>query len=566
MKDYLTKYNQWLAKVTDDKLLAELKAMTDSDKEEAFSGELSFGTAGLRGVMTAGTARMNIYTVYRATEGLARYMDAHGLKCCAITYDSRNNSRLFSEITAATLASHGIKVYITRECMPTPFLSYMVRELGCDTGVNVTASHNPAEYNGYKVYDRQGCQLLDDDANEVTSYIESVQLFQQPLPEFSDYENKLIEYTGEKLENNYIERVLQERLSTEPIDSLKVVYSPLNGAGYRIVPEVLRRVGLRNLEIVSEQATPNGDFPTCPYPNPELPKTLTLAKDLAAASGADIVIANDPDCDRLGVAVKNGAEFQQLSGNEVGVLLTDYILSRLYGDVKSTTATCATAKRNIPANPVLVKTIVTTIMVDAIAKDFGAEVKDVLTGFKYIGNVIANLEAKGQKERYLFGFEESCGYLKGSYVRDKDGVIAALLIAECAAYHKNSGISLLQRLNQLYEKYGYFFQNTVSYRFEGLEGERIKNQLLGSLRKSPIAKLGNSKVVDTCDFLTQTQMDLPKADVLRYRSSDGSQLIVRPSGTEPLIKCYITVKGNEKDLKKRYEAIRKQIEEIFNEK
>ena len=554
MKHYLEKYKLWCENVTDEKLLAELHAMTDSDKEEAFSGELSFGTAGLRGIMTAGSARMNIYTVYRATEGLARYMNAHGLKSSAITYDSRNNSRLFSEIAAATLASHGIKVYITRECMPTPFLSYMVRELGCDTGVNVTASHNPAEYNGYKVYDSQGCQLLDDDANEVTWFIESVKLFEKPLPSFKDFENKLIEYTNADLENKYIERVLQERLSSEPINSLKVVYSPLNGAGYRVVPETLRRAGLTNMLIVAEQATPNGDFPTCPYPNPELPKTLTLAKELATAKGADIVIANDPDCDRLGVAVRNGKEFQQLSGNEVGVLLTDYILS------KTAKSSCSSA------SPVLVKTIVTTIMVDAIAQDYGAEVRDVLTGFKYIGNVIASLEKQGQTERYLFGFEESCGYLKGSYVRDKDGVIASLLIAECAAYHKKNGLTLLDRLHQLYEKYGYFYQKTESYRFAGLEGERVKNQLLKALRKSPITKLGNSKVTETCDFLTQTEMDLPSSDVLRYRSEDGSQLIVRPSGTEPLIKCYITVKGDEKDLQQRYQAIKSQTEELFNGK
>ena len=552
MKEYLQQYKLWCEKVTDKKLLSELKAMTDSEIEEAFSGELSFGTAGLRGIMTAGTARMNVYTVYRATEGLAGYMTAHGMNSCAITYDSRNNSRLFSEITASTLASHGIKVYITRECMPTPYLSYMVRELHCDMGVNVTASHNPAQYNGYKVYDSLGCQLLDDDANEVTQFIEKVKLFEKPLPRYADYENKLIVYTHSDLENKYIERVLQERLTTEPLNNLKVVYSPLNGAGYRVVPATLGKAGLTNMHVVEQQAMPNGDFPTCPYPNPELPATLALAREIAVAQGADIVIANDPDCDRLGVAVRNGTEFQQLTGNEVGVLLTDYILTKLAKQGK------------LAANAVVVKTIVTTIMIDAIAKDYNAEVRDVLTGFKYIGNVIANLEQLGQKERYLFGFEESCGYLKGTYVRDKDGVIASLLIAECAAFHKKCGIGLLDRLRQLYDKYGYFLQNTVSYRFEGLEGERIKNQLLSHLRKSPITHLGTSKVVDTCDFLTQTTFALPKADVLRYRSADGSQLIVRPSGTEPLIKCYITVSGEEKDLQKRFAKIKEQMERLFN--
>ena len=557
MKDYLKQYKLWCEKVTDEQLLVELKSMTDSEIEEAFSGELSFGTAGLRGVMSAGSARMNVYTVYRATVGLARYMIAHGMSRCAITYDSRNNSRLFSEIAAATLASHNVKVYLTRECMPTPYLSYLVRQLHCDTGVNVTASHNPAEYNGYKVYDRDGCQLLDDDAKEVTRFIEGVQLFEQPLPKFADYENNLIEYTSAELESKYVERVLQERLTSEPIDNLKVVYSPLNGAGYRVVPEILKRAGLTDIEIVKQQSTPNGDFPTCPYPNPELPKTLTLARELAAKVGADIVIANDPDCDRLGVAVHNGKEFQQLSGNEVGVLLTDYILCRLYRGANAINTTRPQAK------PVLVKTIVTTIMVDAIASDFGAEVKDVLTGFKYIGNVIANLESQGQTDRYLFGFEESCGYLKGSYVRDKDGAIAALLIAECAAYHKRNNCSLTDRLRQLYDKYGYFYQNTVSYRFEGLVGEHTKNKLLADMRKQPLTKLGDSIVNDTCDFLTQTQMDLPKADVLRYRSENGSQLIVRPSGTEPLIKCYITVQGNEQDLHARYAAIKAQTDKLF---
>ena len=550
MRAYLEKYRQWCQNVTDEKILAELKAMTDSEIEESFSGELAFGTAGLRGIMSAGTARMNIYTVYRATEGLARYMDAHGMKSSAITYDSRNNSRLFSKIAAATLAGHGIKVYLTRECMPTPYLSYMVRQLHCDTGVNVTASHNPSQYNGYKVYDSQGCQLLDGDANEVTSYIESVQLFDKPLPKFTDC-GKLIEYTSAKLENAYIERVLHERLSDEPLDNLNAVYTPLNGAGYRVVPETLRRAGLTNVQTVEPQSTPNGDFPTCPYPNPEVPATLELATKIALKIDADIVIANDPDCDRLGVAVRKGEQFQQLSGNEVGVLLTDYVLTRLHEQGK------------LPAKPVLVKTIVTTIMVDAIGKDYGAVVRDVLTGFKYIGNVIAELEKQGQKDRYLFGFEESCGYLKGTYVRDKDGVIASLLIAECAAYHKKRGISLVERLKQLYDKYGYFYQKTVSYRFDGLEGERIKNKLLFNLRATPITKLGDCKVNETTDFLTQTATDLPKADVLRYRSLDGSQLIVRPSGTEPLIKCYITVKGNEKDLLIRYQAIKAQTDGLF---
>ena len=551
MSNYREKYQLWLSNVTDEKLLAELRAMDDKQIEEAFSKDLSFGTAGLRGTMTAGTDRMNIYTVYRATEGLARYMDSKGFTKCAITYDSRNNSKLFCKIASATLASHGITVYLTRECMPTPYLSYMVRQLGCDMGVNVTASHNPAAYNGYKVYDASGCQLLDDDANTVTEFIEGVQLFSQPLPDFNQYEGNLVQYTDSALEQSYINRVLQERLQHNSIDNLKVVYTPLCGAGYRVTPATLALAGLKDIHVVSEQAVPNGDFPTCSYPNPEMPAALEKAIALAINVNADIVIANDPDCDRLGVAVRNGDSFRQLSGNEVGIVLTDYVLNALSEQGK------------LPSNPTVVKTIVTTIMIDAIAKGYGAEVRDVLTGFKYIGNVIATLESQGHAESYVFGFEESCGYLKGGYVRDKDGVIAALLVAEAASHYKRKGLTLIDRLNQLSAKYGHFYQGTVSYRFEGVEGERIKNKLLGELRQKPFATLGTSAVNETCDFLTQTEYDLPKANVLRYRSEDGSQLIVRPSGTEPLIKCYITVSGEQNALADRFATIKAQTDKLF---
>ena len=549
MENYKEKYKLWCEKATDETIQAELAAMIEDEIAEAFSGELSFGTAGLRGIMSAGTARMNVYTVYRASEGLARYMNARGMTKCAITYDSRNNSRRFCEIAAATLASHGIKVYLTRECMPTPYLSYMVRELKCDTGVNVTASHNPAQYNGYKVYDSNGCQLLDDDANEVTACINGVKLFAEPLPEFAKYENNLVEYTDDALETRYVERVLQERLSRKPIDNVTVVYTPLNGAGYRVVPNTLRKAGLKELHVVEQQATPDGNFPTCPYPNPEKAETLTLAKQLANKTNADLIIANDPDCDRLGVAARDGETYRQLSGNEVGILLTDYVLSSLSKDGK------------LPNNPIMVKTIVTTIMVDAIARDYDVEVKDVLTGFKYIGNVIADLEQMGRENDYLFGFEESCGYLKGSYVRDKDGVVAALLIAECASVLQRQGLTLCQRLEQLYGQYGHYYQNTLSYRFDGLSGEKVKNQLLADMRVNPLTKLGASKVKATCDFLTQTEYDLPKADVLRFNSEDGAQLIVRPSGTEPLIKCYITVKDDADG--SRYAAIKQQTDNLF---
>lgn len=547
--DYRQQYNEWCAHVTDAKLARELRSMTEDQIREAFSGELSFGTAGLRGVMSAGTARMNVYTVFRATEGLARYMEANGMKSCAITYDSRNNSKEFCELAAATLAGHGIRVYLTPECMPTPFLSFMVRALKCDAGVNVTASHNPSEYNGYKVYDASGCQLLDEDAQKVTEYIDAVKLFEHPLPDFSEYEGGLVQYTDELLEEMYIDSVLQERLTYDPLENLNVVYTPLNGAGYRIVPKTLHRLGVGSLNVVKKQATPNGDFPTCPYPNPEKAEALALAKQLAEQVNADIVIANDPDSDRLGVVVRDGG-YRQLSGNEVGVLLIDCILNNI-------------DPRDLPKRPVIVKTVVSTPMVDAIAAKHNVEVHDVLTGFKYIGNVIDRLESSGHPERYVFGFEESCGYLKGTYVRDKDGVVAAMLICECASLLKAQGKTLIDRLNELYDEFGHYYLCTVSYRFDGLSGAETKQKLLDSLRKHPFERLGKSNVTQICDFLTQTQYDLPKSDVLRLRSADGSQLIVRPSGTEPLIKCYIAVNGDERDNKTRFEAIKAQIDEFF---
>ena len=549
--DYKEKYDLWLNNVKDKRLLTELKAMKDSQIKEAFAGDLSFGTAGLRGVMAVGTNRMNVYTVYKATEGLAQYMLAHGMTKCAITYDSRINSRQFSETAAATLARSGIKVVLTKECMPTPFLSFMVRELGCDTGINVTASHNPSEYNGYKVYDNKGCQLLDEAADELTSYIEKVDLFAQSLPKFSEFENTLVSYSDQALEDKYVKAVLSEGFDS--INGLSVVYTPLNGAGYRIVPKVLEKIGLQDMYVVAEQSKPDGNFTTCPYPNPEKSEALKLALNLAKEKNADIVIANDPDCDRLGVAAKSDDGYRQLSGNEVGVLLVDYILNGI------------AAENKIPNNPVIVKTIVTSHMTNAVAAEYGVEVRDVLTGFKYIGDVISQLEQKGKRRDFVFGFEESCGYLKGSYVRDKDGVVAAMLIAQCASYYKQRGISLVARLDQLYSQHGYYKESTLSYKFEGVAGEAVKNELLAKLRKKPFAKLGESKVVDTCDFLTQQEYDLPQADVLRYRSEDGSQLIVRPSGTEPLIKCYISVSGDKESSEVKFEAIKAQTDAMFKD-
>ncbi len=548
MNDYNQKYKLWQQKVTDEDVKQSLSAMTQEDIKNAFSSELSFGTGGLRGIMSAGTDRMNVYTVHRTTVGLAKYMQKHRFNSCAVTFDSRLNSERFSQITAATLAQYGITVYLTKECMPTPFLSFMVRYLHCDLGVNITASHNPSCYNGYKVYDSNGCQLTDNAANEVTSYIDKVDMFETPLPSFNGSDGK-INYIDGSVEQAYKQSVLQQTLGNA--DGLKIVYTPLNGAGHRIVPDVLKTLGVAELNIVPEQSYPDGNFETCPYPNPEKAEALTLAIKLAVEKHADIVIATDPDSDRLGVAVNNGGNVIQLTGNEVGVLLTDYILNK------------RKQQGTLPERPVVVKTIVTTKMVDSVVKEYGAEVIDVLTGFKYIGDVIDKLEQKGEQERFVFGFEESCGYLKGTYVRDKDGVVAAALVAECAAYYKRQGKTLTDRINELYAKYGNYLLETTSYRFDGADGAEVKRKLLDNLRSNPLSSVAGVKVASYCDYLTQTVYDLPKANVMRFSCADGSQLIVRPSGTEPLIKCYVTVVGDKQNNIKRIAEIKAQLADMF---
>ena len=551
MQDCFEKYNYWLQHAEDGEVLRSLRSMNEEDIRNAFSKDLQFGTGGLRGIMTAGTDRMNVYTVYRATEGLARYMLNNGMGSCAVTYDSRINSDVFSRLAAAALAYHGIKVYITKECMPTPYLSYITRYYGCDAGINVTASHNPSLYNGYKVYDKHGCQLTDAAAIAVTEQIEAVDMFERPLPVFEDYFGKEITYTDEQAEQEYINCVLAECLGNA--EGLNVAYTPLNGAGYRITPAVLSKLGA-NVEVVQEQSFPDGRFPTCSYPNPEKAEALTMVMALADDKGSDVVIANDPDSDRLGVAVrdlKENGKIVQLTGNEVGILLCDYVLAKL------------SERNQLPARPIVVKTIVTSIMVDAVCAKYGAEIVDVLTGFKYIGDVINKLEQAGEADRYVLGFEESCGYLKGTYVRDKDGVVAAALVAECAAHYKRLGKTLCDRMRELYGEFGNYFLRTTSYRFDGAAGAELKEKLLADLRVSPIEKLGASKVVKTCDFLTQKQYDLPRSDVLRYNAQDGSQLIIRPSGMEPLIKCYVTVSGTSEQINERCGEIERQLNAMF---
>ncbi len=541
------KYQLWMQRVTDPQLQRELAEMTNEQITNAFYKDLEFGTGGLRGEMGAGTGCLNIYTIIKATCGLASYMQSHNMTSAAITYDSRINSRLFSQTTARVLASNGITVHITEGCMPTPFLSFAIRQLGCDMGVNVTASHNPKQYNGYKVYDSTGCQILDEVANDVIARIATNDPFDQQIDTFEALAAKgLIRTIDKQLYAEYESTVLAEGLGDA--SGLLVAYTPLNGAGYEVVPSVLQKIGAQ-LCTVEAQSLPDGNFTTCPYPNPEKTEALKLVIELAERSNADIVVANDPDCDRLGVAVRKEHGFSALSGNEVGILLCDYILN-----LRKTANT-------LPQNSQIVTTIVSTPMVKAIAAEHGATVNEVLTGFKYIGNVINKLQAQGNENDFVFGFEESCGYLKGTYARDKDGVVASMLVCEMASHYKKQGITLYERLKQLYAKYGRYDQRLISYRFDGADGAARKQQLLNELRKHPFATLADSPVVKVIDLLEPS--DLPKADVLVLHSADGGKLVVRPSGTEPLIKCYLFANGEKQQNCLRLDKIQQQLDEFL---
>ena len=543
-----TKYNYWLNKVSDKALSDEMHAMTEEQIVNAFYKDLEFGTGGMRGTMGAGTNCLNIYTIARATQGLANYMKAHNLHSAAITYDTRINSRLFSRHAAAVLATNGITVHITDDCMPTPFLSYAIRTLHADAGINVTASHNPKEYNGYKVYDNTGCQVLDEVANEITAQIEAIDPFDVAPRGYDELVAEgLICPVTDELIASYQDTVIGESLGEA--DGITVVYTPLNGAGYATVPTVLKRVGVSDLHIVKEQALPNGNFTTCPYPNPEKIAALQLALQLAEQTHADVVVANDPDCDRLGVAVAKENGYDAITGNEVAILFADYILSTLR------------AQNRLTINPKIVTTIVSTPMVKAIAADYNAKVYEVLTGFKYIGDIINKLYKKGEESDFVFGFEESCGYLKGTYARDKDGVVASMLVCEMTAHYKKQGLSLYQRLQQLYAQYGNYEQRLLSYRFDGADGAVRKEQLLADIRKTPLAKLADSNVTSVVDLLHPS--DLPKADVIIFHSDDGSKLVIRPSGTEPLIKCYLMVHGTTADNKARLDKMQAQLDELL---
>ncbi|MCI8459509.1 MAG: phospho-sugar mutase [Clostridia bacterium] len=546
------KYSVWCEKVTDAALKEQLSAMKEDAKaiENAFYKELEFGTGGLRGELGAGTNCLNVLTIGKVTQGIAERMVKCGQKTVAVSCDSRINSDVFKEKVACVMAANGIKAYVTRELMPTPFLSFLTREVKADIGVMITASHNPAKYNGYKVYGSDGCQLTDEPAKEMIGYIEKVDPFAVQTDSFESYVKKgLIEYASDEITEKYLACVQSRSIGSA--EGLKVAYSPLNGTGYKLVPEILKRAGVAKIDIVPEQAEPDGNFTTCSYPNPEKPEALRLGLALAEKCDSDILIATDPDADRIGTAVKHNGGYRLMTGNEIGVLLTDYLLSQ------------RKANGTLPKDPVIVTTIVSTSLAEQVAKAYGVTFYNVLTGFKYIGGIIGMLEEKGEQDRFVLGFEESYGYLSGSYVRDKDAVVAAMLVAEMTAHHLRNGKTLVDRIEELYAAYGTYEHKLKSYEYPGAAGNAKMAQLLIDLRNDLPKKLGKSKIVKTVDYLTQTEYDLPKSNVLSFLAENGSKLIVRPSGTEPLIKLYITAASTPKENQKIFKNIFKQIDKIF---
>lgn len=535
--DMMENYKRWLGKVTEEDLLTELKAIEGKEEEinDRFYRDLEFGTGGLRGVIGAGTYRMNEHTVARATQGYSNYLNkAAKNPSVSIAYDSRNKSDIFAKTAASVFAANGILVNIYKELMPTPSLSYAVRALNCDGGIVVTASHNPAKYNGYKVYGADGCQITLEVADAILAEIEAVDVFDDV--KIMDFEAGLsegkIKYIEDDVITGFIDAVSERALNPKEIDkNVSIVYTPLNGTGRYCVTRCLKENGYTQITIPKEQEMPDGNFTTCPYPNPEIREALEVGLKKAKEVGSDLLLATDPDCDRVGVAVKEGDDYQLISGNQMGILLFDYI--------------CKTYKANgtMPENPVVVTTIVSTKMIDKIAADYGVEVRRVLTGFKFIGEQIGFLEADGEVDRYIFGFEESYGYLSGGHVRDKDGVNASLLICEMFAHYKAMGISLVQMLNQLYEKYGYFKEALQSITFEGASGAKKMADLMESLRTNAPKEVAGYKVIDVKDYKAGIG-NLPKSNVLEFNMEDDINVLVRPSGTEPKIKMYYLVKGS----------------------
>ncbi len=557
-------YNEWAGRELDDKDLTEELEQIKDDPDainDRFYRELEFGTGGIRGVLGAGTNRMNIYTVRKATQGMAKYLlDNFKNPSVAISRDSRNKSELFACEAARVFAANGIKAHIYKELMPTPCLSFAVRSLECSAGVMVTASHNPAKYNGYKAYGADGCQMTAEAADTVMANINSTDIFEGV--KLTDYDQAvkdgLISVIDDSVIEEYYKNVTAQSINPDAIGKagLKIVYTPLNGTGNKPVRRVLDIMGASDVTVVPEQEMPDGNFPTCPFPNPEISEALDLGLKLSRKIKADLLLATDPDSDRVGIAVpdENG-EYVLISGNEVGALLLEYICSQRL------------EKGTMPEAPIAVKTIVSSDIITKICAKYGVELINVLTGFKYIGEQIGFLEKKGEENRYVFGFEESYGYLAGTYVRDKDAVVAGMLICEMASYYKLKGISVLSALENIYNTYGVYLHSQKSFVCEGASGMELMAKTMKTLRENRPESIGGLKVTVFCDYLLSKRLDietgeisaiqLPKSDVLEYRLEEGASIILRPSGTEPKMKAYCTTTGKTK-------ALAKEMEEKIN--
>ena len=539
---YLDEYKRWLsANLIDFDLHAELASIENDDEaiKERFAVALKFGTAGLRGTLGAGTNRMNIWVVRQATQGVADWVKTQGgTQTVAISYDSRLKGWTFAKDAAAVLAANGIHVRLYDELMPVPALSFATRYYHCNAGIMITASHNPAKYNGFKAYGPDGCQMTDDAAAIVYDQIQKTDVLTgaKYITFAEGVEKGLIQFVGDDCKEALYQAIesRQVRPNLCKTAGLKLVYSPLNGTGLVPVTRVLRDMGITDITIVPEQEYPNGYFTTCPYPNPEIYEALEKGLELAKKVGADLMLATDPDADRVGIAMKcPDGSYELVSGNEMGVLLLDYICA---GRIE---------KGTMPKNPVAVKSIVSTPLADLVAKHYGVELRHTLTGFKWIGDQIAQLEAHGEEERFIFGFEESYGYLAGSYVRDKDAIVGSMLICEMAAYYRSIGSSIKQRLEEIYAQYGRFLNKVDSYEFDGLSGMDKMAGIMNTLRTNPPVEFAGRKVVSLTDYNKPEETGLPKANVLIFGLEDGATVVVRPSGTEPRIKTYFTTLGKD---------------------
>ena len=546
-------YNEWHQNATGDPdLIAELESIKGNDDEilDRFYRSLEFGTAGLRGVIGAGTNRMNIYTVGRATQGLSDFLNKnYDNPSIAIGYDSRIKSEYFSKEAASILAANGIKVYIFEELEPTPCLSFAIRHFHTSSGIILTASHNPAKYNGYKCYNPQGYQMTDAEAAETYDFIQKVDYFTgiKRVDFDQAVADGIIQYVGQEVIDLFLDRVQTQCVNPEIVKNadLKVIYTPLNGTGNKPVRQILSRIGIEQVYVVPQQENPDGNFPTCPFPNPEIKQVFEIGLEMNKTIGADILLATDPDCDRVGIAVPDkSGEPVLMTGNEVGAMLLNYLLSQRQ------------EKGTLPESAIAVKSFVSTDLAEAIAKKYNCKFKNLLTGFKYIGELITDLESQGRADDFVMGFEESYGYLAGTHARDKDAVVASMLICEMAAYYKTKNMNLVDVMNSLYDDFGYYANVVESYTFEGAAGMEKMAGIMDKLRTNPPQKIAGMSVVAVADYKESTTtytdgrvepIDLPKSNVIDFQLADGNKVIVRPSGTEPKIKAYITAIGSDRD-------------------